>query len=102
MTNLFALDGEHRAEPSRLRLLGDKGQYDAFGRVESQATPVDPADERRLVRRLTDTEAGPNPSVEIASARRRRETPPNTAVAQRTTSRGRHEPQRFAPELKCG
>jgi len=45
MTNVFAVVGEHRDEPHRLLLLGDDGQYYAYGRMESQPTEVEPTDE---------------------------------------------------------
>ena len=45
MTNVFAVVGEHREEPSRLLLLGDDGHYYAYGSTENQPTEVEPTDE---------------------------------------------------------
>jgi hypothetical protein len=43
MTNVFAVVGQHRAEPDRLLLLGDDGRYYAYT-PDGQLTPADPAD----------------------------------------------------------
>ncbi len=43
MTNVFAVIGQHRAEPDRLLLLGDDGRYYAYT-PDGQLTLADPAD----------------------------------------------------------
>lgn len=43
MTNVFAVVGEHRAEPDRLLLLGDDGRYYAFA-ADGRPAEVDPGD----------------------------------------------------------
>jgi hypothetical protein len=43
MTNVFAVIGQHRAEPDRLLLLGDDGRYYAYS-PDGQLTLADPAD----------------------------------------------------------
>ena len=45
MTNVFAVIGEHRHEPTRLLLLGDDGQYYAYGTTRGEPTQVIPSDE---------------------------------------------------------
>ena len=47
MTNVFAVVGEHRAEPSRLLLLGDDGHYYAFAssHADDRPTEIEPSDE---------------------------------------------------------
>jgi hypothetical protein len=42
MTNVFAVVGEHRAEPERLLLLGDDGRYYAF--ADGRPAEVEPGD----------------------------------------------------------
>lgn len=56
MTNVFAVVGEHREEPSRLLLLGDDGHFYAFGSSAGQPTEVQPTDEWEL-----DPGAAPEP-----------------------------------------
>ncbi|MDP9366256.1 MAG: hypothetical protein M3Q10_18885, partial [Chloroflexota bacterium] len=52
MTNVFAVVGQHRAEPNRLLLLGDDGRYYAYAadglpaRVEPSAAWSLDADDR--------------------------------------------------------
>ncbi|MDP9363745.1 MAG: hypothetical protein M3Q10_05875 [Chloroflexota bacterium] len=43
MTNVFAVVGEHRAEPDRLLLLGDDGRYYAFA-ADGRPAEVEPGD----------------------------------------------------------
>ena len=43
MTNVFAVFGEHRAEPERLLLLGDDGRYYAFA-ADGRPAEVEPGD----------------------------------------------------------
>jgi len=43
MTNVFAVVGEHRAEPERLLLLGDDGRYYAFA-ADGRPAEVEPGD----------------------------------------------------------
>jgi len=45
MTNIFAVVGEHRAEPTRLLLLGDDGHYYAYPCSSAQPTEVEPTEE---------------------------------------------------------
>jgi hypothetical protein len=47
MTNVFAVVGEHRAEPERLLLLGEDGRYYAFA-AEGRPAAVEPSDAWRL------------------------------------------------------
>ena len=52
MTNVFAVVGEHRAEPERLLLLGDDGRYYAYA-ADGPPTAIEPSgawhlDEERL------------------------------------------------------
>ena len=54
VTNLFAVVGEHRQEPSRLLLIGDDGHYYAYGAADGQPVEVEPTDEWQL-----DPEAAP-------------------------------------------
>ena len=42
MTNVFAVVGQHRAEPSRLLLLGDDGRYYAYA-ADGRPTAVEPS-----------------------------------------------------------
>jgi len=62
MTNVFAVVGEHREEPSRLLLLGDDGHFYAFGRSAAQPTEVQPTDEWEL-----DPDAAPDPGAAVGS-----------------------------------
>ena len=45
MTNVFAVVGEHRDEPSRLLLLGDDGNSYAYANAFGQPIVVEPTDE---------------------------------------------------------
>ena len=45
MTNVFAVVGEHREEPSRLLLLGDDGHFYAYATNEAEPTQVEPTEE---------------------------------------------------------
>ncbi len=45
MTNVFAVVGEHRAEPDRLLLVGDDGRYYAYATDAGAPTQVDPSEE---------------------------------------------------------
>ena len=56
MTNIFAVVGEHRAEPSRLLLIGDDGHFYAYGKGEGQPTEVQPSEEWQF-----DPDAAPDP-----------------------------------------
>ena len=47
MTNVFAVVGEHRAEPDRLLLLGDDGRYYAFA-ADGRPIEVEPSGVWRL------------------------------------------------------
>ena len=47
MTNVFAVVGEHRAEPERLLLLGEDGRYYAFA-ADGRPTEVEPTGAWRL------------------------------------------------------
>ena len=47
MTNVFAVVGEHRAEPDRLLLLGDDGRYYAFA-ADGRPSAVEPTGAWRL------------------------------------------------------
>lgn len=44
-TNVFAVVGEHRQEPTRLLLLGDDGHYYAYQTPQGQTVEVEPSDE---------------------------------------------------------
>ena len=60
MTNIFAVVGEHRAEPSRLLLIGDDGHFYAYGKGEGQPTEVRPSEEWQLdPDAASDTAYGP-------------------------------------------
>ena len=48
MTNVFAVVGEHREEPSRLLLLGDDGHFYEYASAAGQPTEVEPSDEWSL------------------------------------------------------
>ncbi len=41
-TNVFAVVGEHRDDPSRLLVLGDDGQYYDYALTTGHAAPVEP------------------------------------------------------------
>ena len=45
MTNIFAVVGEHRVEPSRLLLVGDDGHFYAYDADDGRPTEVQPSDE---------------------------------------------------------
>lgn len=45
MTNVFAVVGEHREEPTRLLLVGDDGRFYAYATDDTTPTEVDPSDE---------------------------------------------------------
>ena len=45
MTNIFAVIGEHRTEPSRLLLIGADGQYYAYATDATEPREVVPSDE---------------------------------------------------------
>ena len=59
MTNVFAVVGEHRAEPDRLLLLGEDGRYYAFA-ADGRPTEVEPTAAWRLD---ADASAAPAPTV---------------------------------------
>ena len=49
MTNIFAVVGEHRDEPTRLLLLGADGHYYAYAAVASrEPTEVEPSDDWQI------------------------------------------------------
>ena len=50
MTNVFAVVGEHREEPSRLLLVGDDGHFYAYGTDDGEPVEVEPTDEWDLDR----------------------------------------------------
>jgi hypothetical protein len=45
MTNVFAVVGEHRDEPTRLLLIGDDGRYYAYATDAPAPTEVEPSEE---------------------------------------------------------
>ena len=45
MTNVFAVVGEHRDEPTRLLLIGDDGRYYAYATDAAAPTEVEPTGE---------------------------------------------------------
>lgn len=47
-TNVFAVVGEHRREPSRLLLLGDDGHVYAYLTPQGQPTEIEPGDDWAL------------------------------------------------------
>jgi hypothetical protein len=57
MTNVFAVVGEHHAEPDRLLLLGEDGRYYAFA-ADGRPTEVEPTAAWRL-----DADAPPAPAA---------------------------------------
>lgn len=72
MTNVFAVVGEHRAEPERLLLLGDDGRYYAFA-ADGRPSAIEPTGAWRL-------DDGPPPATGSE--------PPNAAAGDRESSRG--------------
>jgi hypothetical protein len=50
MTNVFSVVGEHRAEPTRLLLLGDDGHFYAYATGKGQPTEVEPSEDWELDR----------------------------------------------------
>ncbi len=66
MTNVFAVVGEHRAEPDRLLLLGDDGRYYAFA-ADGRPIEVEPSGVWRL-----DADATATPTSEAVPGNRER------------------------------
>lgn len=70
MTNVFAVVGEHRDEPTRLLLVGDDGRYYAYATNATNATnatsptEVEPSDEWAI-----DDAPDALPDVGLAGAR---------------------------------
>jgi hypothetical protein len=63
MTNVFAVVGEHREEPTLLLLIGDDGRYYAYATDVPVPTEVEPTDEWSI-----DAAADPNADPDLAFA----------------------------------
>ncbi len=63
MTNVFAVVGEHRDEPTRLLLIGDDGRYYAYATDAATPTEVEPTAEWAI-----DAGADPQGDAELAFA----------------------------------
>jgi hypothetical protein len=48
VTNLYAVVGEHHADPNHVLVLGEDGQYYDWDLIAEQTRPVEPGDEWHL------------------------------------------------------